>query len=126
LPSDPAPPDLVLNRHCAQSEFRKQCRQKAIEEDDLSLLTGISESERTGTVVEEFSLSGSCPVSSDRAGRRSERRTPRVVGILILSEGQETFHWFRADEKSEEPECLRRFGRTRRREDFCMMCGCRT
>jgi hypothetical protein len=47
-----------------------------------------------------------------------------LVGILILSEGQETFHWFWADEKSEEPGCLRRFGRTRRREGFCMMCGC--
>ena len=41
------PPDLVLNRHCPECEFQKRCRQKAIEEDDLSLLVGISEDERT-------------------------------------------------------------------------------
>jgi predicted RecB family nuclease len=41
-----APPDLVLNRHCPECEFQKRCRQKAIEEDDLSLLAGISEDER--------------------------------------------------------------------------------
>jgi predicted RecB family nuclease len=44
LLSSPAPPDLVLN--CPQCEFQKQCRQKAVEEDDLSLLAGISENER--------------------------------------------------------------------------------
>lgn len=36
------PPDLVLNRHCPECEFRDRCRQKAIETDDLSLLAGIS------------------------------------------------------------------------------------
>ncbi len=40
------PPDLVLNRHCGECEFRTRCRQKAIEKDDLSLLSGISEKER--------------------------------------------------------------------------------
>src|SRR5207253_5101 len=38
LLSSSAPPDLVLNRHCAECEFRDRCRQKAIEKDDLSLL----------------------------------------------------------------------------------------
>lgn len=46
LLSSPAAPDLVLNRHCAECEFQKRCRQKAIEEDDLSLLAGVSEDER--------------------------------------------------------------------------------
>ena len=40
------PPDLVLNRHCGECEFRTRCRQKAVEKDDLSLLSGISEKER--------------------------------------------------------------------------------
>lgn len=40
------PPDLVLNRHCAECEFRDRCRQKAIETDDLSLLAGMSAKER--------------------------------------------------------------------------------
>jgi predicted RecB family nuclease len=33
--------------HCAECEFRDRCRQKAIETDDLSLLSGITEAERT-------------------------------------------------------------------------------
>ncbi len=44
--SVPKPPDLVLNRHCAECEFRDRCRQKAIETDDLSLLAGMSAKER--------------------------------------------------------------------------------
>lgn len=40
-------PDLVLNRHCGECEFQTRCRQKAVEKDDLSLLSGMSEKERT-------------------------------------------------------------------------------
>jgi len=46
LLSNPTPPDLVLNRHCAECEFQTQCGRKAIEKDDLSLLAGMSEKER--------------------------------------------------------------------------------
>lgn len=46
LLSNPSPPDLVLNRHCAECEFQAGCRQKAIEMDDLSLLTSLSSQER--------------------------------------------------------------------------------
>ena len=46
LLSSPAPPDLVLNRHCAECEFQTGCRQKALEKDDLSLLSGMSAKER--------------------------------------------------------------------------------
>jgi CRISPR/Cas system-associated exonuclease Cas4 (RecB family) len=35
LISRPSPPDLVLNRHCAECEFQTRCRQKAIDKDDL-------------------------------------------------------------------------------------------
>jgi hypothetical protein len=34
-----SPPDLVLNRHCAECEFRVRCRERAIQSDDLSLLS---------------------------------------------------------------------------------------
>jgi predicted RecB family nuclease len=44
--SNPAPPDLVLNRHCAECEFQTRCRQMALKTDDLSLLSGMSEKER--------------------------------------------------------------------------------
>jgi predicted RecB family nuclease len=46
LLSSNSPPDLVLNRHCAECEFQAQCRQKAIEKDDLSLLSRMTEKER--------------------------------------------------------------------------------
>ena len=46
LLSSRTPPDLVLNRHCVECEFQTRCRQKAIETDDLSLLSGMSEKER--------------------------------------------------------------------------------
>jgi predicted RecB family nuclease len=39
-------PGPVLNRHCAECEFRDRCKQKAVETDDLSLLAGITEDER--------------------------------------------------------------------------------
>jgi predicted RecB family nuclease len=46
LLSTPTPPDLVLNRHCAECEFQARCRQKAIETNDLSLLASMSAKER--------------------------------------------------------------------------------
>lgn len=46
LLSDSSPPDLVLNRHCAECEFQARCRKIAVEKDDLSLLGGMSEKER--------------------------------------------------------------------------------
>ena len=42
----PTPPDLVLNRHCAECEFKTRCRQRAIDQDDLSLLGNMTEKER--------------------------------------------------------------------------------
>lgn len=41
-----SPPELVLNSHCTECEFQLGCRQKAIEKDDLSLLSGMREKER--------------------------------------------------------------------------------
>jgi predicted RecB family nuclease len=43
LLSSPAPPDPILIRHCAECEFQARCRQKALEKDDLSLLSGMTE-----------------------------------------------------------------------------------
>lgn len=38
-------PRLLLNSHCKICEFKDFCRNKAVEKDDLSLLTGITEKE---------------------------------------------------------------------------------
>ena len=46
LLSNSTPPDLVLNRHCAECEFQARCRKIAVEKDDLSLLAGMSAKER--------------------------------------------------------------------------------
>jgi predicted RecB family nuclease len=46
LLSSRTPPDLALNRHCGECEFQIRCRQKAIEADDLNLLSGMSVKER--------------------------------------------------------------------------------
>ena len=46
LLSGTTPPELILNRHCAECEFRNRCREKARETDDLSLLSGMSAKER--------------------------------------------------------------------------------
>ena len=48
LLSSNSPPELILNRHCPECEFQNQCRLKAAEKDDLSLLSGITETERQG------------------------------------------------------------------------------
>jgi predicted RecB family nuclease len=37
------PPKLLLNDHCGICEFRDRCRAKAIQEDNLSLLRGLSD-----------------------------------------------------------------------------------
>jgi predicted RecB family nuclease len=39
-------PPLILNKHCVECEFRLRCRQKAVETDDLSLLSKMSLKER--------------------------------------------------------------------------------
>ena len=41
------PPELVLNQHCSECEFRTRCRQIAMEKDDLSLLSRMTAQERT-------------------------------------------------------------------------------
>jgi autotransporter passenger strand-loop-strand repeat protein len=40
-------PPVVLNRHCSTCDFQPQCRQLAIDQDDLTLLRGMTEKERS-------------------------------------------------------------------------------
>src|SRR5215510_16103235 len=39
------PPKLILNEHCQVCEFRARCHDRAVQEDNLSLLRGMSEKE---------------------------------------------------------------------------------
>jgi predicted RecB family nuclease len=40
------PPQLILNKHCPACEFQLRCRQIAIEKDELTLLSGMTQKER--------------------------------------------------------------------------------
>jgi predicted RecB family nuclease len=46
LLSHPKPPELTLNRHCAECEFQPRCHQLARQQDELSLLAGMNNKER--------------------------------------------------------------------------------
>jgi len=46
--SSNSPPELNSQPTLSQCEFQNQCRQKAIEKDDISLLSSIAETERQG------------------------------------------------------------------------------
>src|SRR5205823_8826051 len=149
LLSNPAPPDLVLNRHCAECEFQARCRQKALEQDDLSLLAGMSAMERNRHrskgifTVTQLSYTFRPRRTPKRAKNPARPRYPALqalairentvyvhgsprlpdsktqvyldieglpdsesyylLGVLIVSEGQEAFHSFWASETSQEP-----------------------
>jgi hypothetical protein len=45
--SNPSPPELVLNNHCPECEFRDRCRRNGIDKNDLSLLANLTERERS-------------------------------------------------------------------------------
>lgn len=144
-----APPDLVLTQHCAECEFQKQCRQRAIEKDDLSLLAGITAEERNRHrskgifTVTQLSYTFRPRKTPRRAKNPARPRHPALqalairedtvyvhgtpalpeskaqvyldieglpdsdsyylIGALIVSEDQEAFHSFWADQTSEEP-----------------------
>jgi predicted RecB family nuclease len=46
LLASPSPPDLILNRHCVECEFQTRCHKEASQQDDLSLLSGMTWKER--------------------------------------------------------------------------------
>jgi predicted RecB family nuclease len=148
LLSNPAPPDLILNRHCAECEFQARCRQEALEKDDLSLLSAMSEKERNRHrgkgifTVNQLSYTFRPRRTPKRAKNPSKPhylalqalslREHRIhingnpqlpesksivyldieglpdndfyylVGALVVSQGQETFHAWWADDKPDE------------------------
>jgi len=75
LISSPSPPDLILNRHCAECEFQTRCRQKAIDKDDLSLLGSMTEKERT-----DFNSKGIFTVTQLSFTFRRRRRPKGLSG----------------------------------------------
>ena len=75
LVANHSPPDLVLNRHCVECEFRDRCRQKGIEQDDLSLLSNMTDKERR-----KFNSKGIFTVKQLSYTFRARRRPKRLSG----------------------------------------------
>lgn len=63
------PPPLLLNRHCAVCDFQKRCRGLAIERDNLSLLSAMSDKERA-----KFQSKGIFSITQLSYGYRPRRR----------------------------------------------------
>lgn len=158
LLSSASPPDLVLNRHCAECEFRDGCGQKAIEKDDLSLLSAMTEKERSRHrskgifTVNQLSYTFRPRRTPKRARNNAKPhylalqalsiRENRIhihgnpllpeaksriyldieglpdsdfyylIGALVASDDQETFHGFWADQRSDEPIIFTQFVET--------------
>jgi predicted RecB family nuclease len=72
LIANESPPDLVLNRYCAECEYQVGCRQMSIEQDDLSLLAGMSAKER-----KKFNSKGIFTVTQLSCTFRPRRRPKR-------------------------------------------------
>ena len=148
-------PDLILNRHCGECEFQTRCRQKAVEEDDLTLLSAMTEKERARLrskgifTVNQFSYTFRPRRTPKRAKNPAKPHylalqalsirentihlhgNPQIpdsksrvyldieglpdsefyylIGALVVSDGQETFHAFWADQKSDEPIIFTQF-----------------
>jgi predicted RecB family nuclease len=76
-----SPPELILNPHCTECEFQSQCRQHAVEKDDLSLLSSMTEKERR-----KFNSKGIFTVTQLSYTFRPRRRPKR------LREKREKYH----------------------------------
>jgi predicted RecB family nuclease len=150
-----SPPDLILKRHCGECEFRERCRQQAAETDELTLLAGLTEKQRTSYRAKGiFTLT---QLSYTFRPRRTPKRTknpakphhyalqalairektvyihgtpvlPRgnvevyfdieglpdrdfyyLLGALVISEGQESFHPYWADSESDQESIFSQF-----------------
>ena len=60
-----SPPRIILNDHCHICEFRKRCHDKAVDEDNLSLLRGMGERRYGSTIARGSSQQPSFPVPFD-------------------------------------------------------------
>ncbi len=75
------PPPLALNKHCPECQFRSRCRQIALEKDDLSLLTTLSERER-----KKLKCKGITTVAQFSCTYRPRRRSARNRTMAIKHE----------------------------------------
>ena len=70
-----SPPSLALSQHCHECDFRIACKQKAIENDDLSLISSISPKER-----KKFIDKGISTIANLSYTFRPRRKPKRFIG----------------------------------------------
>jgi predicted RecB family nuclease len=87
-------PPLELNRHCDICEFRQHCRPKAIEEDNLSLLKGMTSKE-----IARHNSKGIFSVKqlsytfrARRPSKRQKRQFPHNFALQALALRQNKVH----------------------------------
>jgi predicted RecB family nuclease len=75
LLSSASEPPLILNRHCAECEFLNHCRPKAMEKNDLSLLSALRKTE-----IQRLNRKGIFRVQQLSYTFRPRRRRKRMAG----------------------------------------------
>ena len=75
LLSNATPPDLMLNRHCPECVFQDRCRKQAIDKNDLSLLTHMTDKD-----IARFKRKGILTVYQLSYTFRPRRRIKRLAG----------------------------------------------
>lgn len=68
------PPRLILNKHCHICEFNQRCYDQAVQEDNISLLRGMSEKE-----IKSYSLKGIFTVTQLAHTFRPRRKTKKAT-----------------------------------------------
>jgi len=71
------PPSLILNKNCPACQFRDLCREKAVQEDNLSLLDGIS----TQKAINKYEKKGLFTVKQLSYTFKSRRRKKRAKNL---------------------------------------------
>jgi predicted RecB family nuclease len=69
-----SPPGLILNDHCPACEFRQQCRDQAVREDNISLLRSIREKE-----VKAYARRGILTLTQLACTFRGRRKSKRAA-----------------------------------------------
>ena len=80
------PPKLILNRHCQICEFSQRCHDQATQEDNISLLRGISEKE-----IKNYSRKGILTIT-----QLAHTFRPRRKGKKVSKETKHRYHALQA------------------------------
>jgi predicted RecB family nuclease len=81
------PPTLILNRHCAECEFRSRCHAAAVEKDDLSLLGGLKAKEIT-TLNRKGIFTVTQYSHTFRRRKKTKKRHDTALQALAVREGK--------------------------------------